>query len=125
MEYHYNYRGGESGGPSQGQPTPPASNNGGKKQDNDFGAWLLIGGGVMQRRMRRYAKYLACAGSRDAIPLAHLMKAADVGESKAEREALRLEYKEAILGSLRSHLENTWIVDEKGNKRKLRHKGEE
>ena len=46
-------------------------------------------------------------------------------EEEAEREALRLEYKEAILGSLRSHLENTWIVDEKGNKRKLRHKGEE
>ena len=45
-------------------------------------------------------------------------------EEEAEREALRLEYKEAILG-LRSHLENTWIVDEKGNKRKLRHKGEE
>ncbi len=221
MEYHYNYRGGESGGPSQGQPTPPASNNGGKKQDNDFGAWLLIGimflvawpiglillikkltdnpqkvkkvasdtaarvraagaqqqkkqqiaqsvqkaekktsavekvtqtpqpssggartmkiigiilaalggaammnvvfndlsyavnyhewwyflrqlfyptgllaggaamligGGVMNRKMRRYAKYLACAGSRDAVPLAHLMKAADVGESKAERD---------------------------------------
>ena len=41
------------------------------------------------------------------------------------QEALRLEDKEAILGSLRSHLENTWIVDEKGNKRKLRHKGEE
>ena len=221
MEYHYNYRGGESGGPSQGQPTPPASNNGGKKQDNDFGAWLLIGimflvawpiglillikkltdnpqkvkkvasdtaarvraagaqqqkkqqtaqsvqkaekktsavekvtqtpqpssggartmkiigiilaalggaammnvvfndlsyavnyhewwyflrqlfyptgllagglallsgGAIMSRRMRRYAKYLACAGQRDAIPLAHLMKAADVGESKAERD---------------------------------------
>lgn len=46
-------------------------------------------------------------------------------EEEAEREALRLEYKEAILGSLHSHLENTWIVDEKGNKRKLRHKGEE
>ena len=45
-------------------------------------------------------------------------------EEEAEREALRLEYKEAILGSLRDHLEHTWIVDEKGNKRKLQHKGE-
>ena len=45
-------------------------------------------------------------------------------EEEAEREALRLEYKEAILGSLRSHLENTWIVDEKGNKRKLKPWGE-
>ena len=50
------------------------------------GLSLLIGGGVMNRRMRRCAKYLACAGERDAIPLAHLMKAADVGESKAERD---------------------------------------
>lgn len=50
------------------------------------GLSLLIGGGVMNRRMRRYAKYLACAGERDAIPLAHLMEAADVGESKAERD---------------------------------------
>ena len=45
-------------------------------------------------------------------------------EEEAEREALRLEYKEAILSSLRDHLEHTWIVDEKGNKRKLQHKGE-
>ena len=45
-------------------------------------------------------------------------------EEEPEREALRLEYKEAILGSLRDHLEHTWIVDEKGNKRKLQHKGE-
>ena len=50
------------------------------------GLALLTGGAVMNRKMRRYAKYLACAGSRDAIPLAHLMKAADVGESKAERD---------------------------------------
>lgn len=45
-------------------------------------------------------------------------------EEEAELEALRLEYKEAILSSLRSHLDNTWIVDEKGNKRKLQPKGE-
>ena len=50
------------------------------------GVAMLIGGGVMKRKMRRYAKYLACAGTRDAIPLAHLMKAADVGEAKAERD---------------------------------------
>ena len=50
------------------------------------GLSLLLGGGAMKRKMRRYAKYLACAGDRDAIPLTHLMKAADVGESKAERD---------------------------------------
>ncbi len=50
------------------------------------GLALLTGGGIMSRKMRRYAKYLACAGTRDAIPLAHLMKAAEVGESKAERD---------------------------------------
>ena len=50
------------------------------------GLALLSGGAIMNRKMRRYAKYLACAGTRDTIPLAHLMKAADVGESKAERD---------------------------------------
>lgn len=46
-------------------------------------------------------------------------------EEEAEREMLRQEYKDAVLGSLRAHLENTWIVDEQGNKRKLTHKGEQ
>ena len=50
------------------------------------GLSLLIGSAVMKRKMRRYAKYLACAGTRDTIPLAHLMKAAEVGEAKAERD---------------------------------------
>lgn len=45
-------------------------------------------------------------------------------EEEAERAVLRQEYKDAVLGSLRAHLENTWIVDEQGNKRKLTHKGE-
>lgn len=46
-------------------------------------------------------------------------------EEEAERTVLRQEYKDAVLGSLRAHLENTWIVDEQGNKRKLTHKGEQ
>lgn len=46
-------------------------------------------------------------------------------EEEAERAVLRQEYKDAVLGSLRAHLENTWIVDEQGNKRKLTHKGEQ
>ena len=50
------------------------------------GLALLIGGGVMKKRMRRFSKYLACAGTRDVIPLSHLMKAASVRESKAERD---------------------------------------
>ena len=50
------------------------------------GLALLTGGSLMNRKMRRYAKYLACAGKQNAIPLAHFMKAANVGESKAERD---------------------------------------
>lgn len=46
-------------------------------------------------------------------------------KEEAERQVLRQEYKDAVLGSLRAHLENTWIVDEQGNKRKLTHKGEQ
>jgi uncharacterized protein YnzC (UPF0291/DUF896 family) len=40
-------------------------------------------------------------------------------EETAERDALRREYVAAVKASLTSHLDNTWIVDEKGNKRPL------
>ena len=43
---------------------------------------------------------------------------------EAERAALRREYVDSVLGSLRGQLDNTYIVDEKGNKRKLKPKGE-
>ena len=40
-------------------------------------------------------------------------------EETAERDALRKEYVAAVKASLTNHLDNTWIVDEKGNKRPL------
>ena len=43
---------------------------------------------------------------------------------EAERAALRWEYVDSVLGSLRGQLDNTYIVDEKGQKRKLKKKGE-
>ena len=43
-------------------------------------------------------------------------------EEAAERAALHREYVEEIKGSLRAHLDNTYILDEKGNKSKLRRK---
>ena len=42
----------------------------------------------------------------------------------AERAALRREYIDSVLGRLEGHLENTYIVDEKGNKKKLKKKGD-
>ena len=36
-----------------------------------------------------------------------------------ERALLRREYVEAVKASLRAQLDNTYIVDEQGNKRKL------
>lgn len=53
--------------------------------------------------------------------LAH--KAKTVGltpEEEAERAVLRKEYVEAVRRNLRAQLDNTYIVDEKGNKRKLK-----
>lgn len=41
-----------------------------------------------------------------------------------ERAALRREYIDSVLGNLNAQLDNTYIVDEKGNKRKLKKKGE-
>lgn len=41
-------------------------------------------------------------------------------EELAEREQLRKEYIAAVRQSLTSQLDNTYIVDENGNKRKLK-----
>ena len=55
--------------------------------------------------------------------LAH--KAKTVGltpEETAERTALRRAYIDAVGGSLKGQLDNTYIMDEKGMKRKLQKK---
>jgi len=52
-------------------------------------------------------------------------KAKNVGlteEEQAERAVLRREYIDSVVGSLKGHLDNTYIVDEKGNKTKLQKK---
>ena len=43
-------------------------------------------------------------------------------EELAERDALRREYIQSYVGDLRSQLNQIYIVDEKGEKRKLRRK---
>lgn len=40
-------------------------------------------------------------------------------EETAERAALRREYVDSVVGSLKAQLDNTYIMDEKGNKKKL------
>lgn len=45
------------------------------------------------------------------------------GELK-ERDALRREYIDSVVGNLRTELDNTYVVDGKGNKRKLSPKDE-
>lgn len=40
-------------------------------------------------------------------------------EEKVERAALRQEYVNSVLGDLRNQLNNTYAMDEKGNKTKL------
>lgn len=53
-------------------------------------------------------------------------KAKTVGltaEELAERDVLRREYIDSVKASLVGQLENTYIVDEHGNKRPLRKKG--
>ena len=41
-------------------------------------------------------------------------------EEHAERKALHREYVDSVLGSLKGHLDNTYVVDEQGNKRPLK-----
>ncbi len=43
----------------------------------------------------------------------------------AERDALRQEYIESYRRSLVAQLDNTYVVDEQGNKSKLKRKGED
>ena len=43
-------------------------------------------------------------------------------EEAAERAALHREYVDSVLGSLKGHLDNTYLVDEQGSKTKLKRK---
>lgn len=43
---------------------------------------------------------------------------------QAEQAALRREYIDSVLGNLSAQLDHTYVVDEKGNKRKLEKEGE-
>ncbi len=55
--------------------------------------------------------------------LAHLAKERELtAEETAERQVLRKEYIESWRQSVISTLDNTYIVDEKGNKTKLQRK---
>lgn len=40
-------------------------------------------------------------------------------EETQERERLRRAYIDSVVGNLRTQLDNTYVVDEQGNKRKL------
>ena len=54
-------------------------------------------------------------------------KAKSVGlteEESVERAALHREYIDSMVGNLKGQLDNTYIMDAKGNKRKLKPKGE-
>ena len=52
--------------------------------------------------------------------LARLAKERELtDEEKVERAALRQEYVNAVLGDLKNQLDNTYVMDEKGNKTKL------
>ena len=58
--------------------------------------------------------------------LARKAKAEGLTEAETlEREQLRRESIDAVVGSLKGELENTYVVDEKGRKSKLRRKGEQ
>ena len=58
--------------------------------------------------------------------LAHKAKAEGLTEEeKAEQAVLRRAYIDSVLGNLRGQLDNTYIVDEQGHKRKLKERDKE
>ena len=64
-------------------------------------------------------------GFRKLRELARKAKAEGLTDAEIEERAvLRQEYLNAVMSNARAVLENTYIVDEKGNKRKLQGKGE-
>ena len=83
---------------------------------------------VVERRRMTWKRGRTMEKSRiDRIKeLARKAKAEGLTEEEiAERDELRQEYLNAVMRNARDVLENTYIVDEKGNKRKLRGKGEQ
>ena len=55
--------------------------------------------------------------------LAHKAKAVGLTpDEEKERAALRRAYIDSVLGNLKGQLDNTYIVDEQGHKRKLKEK---
>lgn len=46
-------------------------------------------------------------------------------EEKAEQAVLRRAYIDAVLGNLKGQLDNTYIVDKQGHKRKLKERDKE
>lgn len=46
-------------------------------------------------------------------------------EEKAEQSVLRRAYIDSVLGNLKGQLDHTYIMDEQGNKRKLKPRDEE
>ena len=55
--------------------------------------------------------------------LAHIAKERELTEDEQqERAQLRREYIDSVKASLVGHLDNTYIVDEKGNKQRLKKK---
>ena len=45
-------------------------------------------------------------------------------QEEQERAALRREYIDSVLGNLQGQLDHTYVMDEQGNKHKLKKKGE-
>ena len=43
---------------------------------------------------------------------------------RMEQAALRREYIDSVLGNLKSQLDHTYVVDEQGNRRRLKEKGD-
>lgn len=57
--------------------------------------------------------------------LARKAKTSSLTEAeKQEQAVLRREYIDSVVGSLKGHLDNTYFVDGKGKKTKLRKKGD-
>lgn len=70
---------------------------------------VYAGGGFTEKEKIERINYLAAKSKSQGL----------TDEEKAEQEKLRNEYRENFRRNLLGQLENTYVVDEHGNKRKL------
>ena len=78
-----------------------------------------------EKKIARINQLAAKAKTPEGLTQEERERTAALQEEREEQLRLRREYIDSVVGNLARELDNTYVVDEHGNKRKLRPKGEQ